>query len=103
MTVYVASKYRPKIAPSFHQNARFNHTCKHSHEKDILQIFKYLKGSSKNVNYERLIIYSSKKIQVDCYIDTDFSILHAQENHQDPVYVRSRTGYVIKFSDWPVM
>eukprot|EP00957_Ditylum_brightwellii_P177680 13533988-Ditylum_brightwellii.AAC.1 len=40
----LASNSRPEITFAVHQCARFAHGTKHSHEKAILQICKYLKG-----------------------------------------------------------
>ena len=37
------------------------------------------------------------KFQVDCYVDTDFAGLWNVEPGQDPVCVKSRTGYLIMF------
>ncbi len=40
--------------------------------------------------------------QLDCYADADFADLWGQEETQDPVCVKSRSGYVITILDCPV-
>eukprot|EP00957_Ditylum_brightwellii_P029442 2225277-Ditylum_brightwellii.AAC.1 len=42
--MYLASNSRPEITFAVCQRARFTHGTKHSHEKAILQIYRYLKG-----------------------------------------------------------
>ena len=41
----------------------------------------------------------SKKLVVDCYADAYFSGMWGHENSQDPIYARSRTGFVVTFSN----
>ena len=85
--VYVADTSRSEIYFAVHHCERFTHNFKHSHEKSILIILKYLKETSKDGKHQWLVVYSSKKMQVDWYIDADFSRLYVQEDHQDPVFV----------------
>ena len=42
-------------------------------------------------------------MQLNCYVDADFAGLWTYEDPHDPVYVHSRTGYMITFCDVPVM
>ena len=42
------------------------------------------------------------KMQLDCYVDADFAGLWNQEEHQDPVCVKSRTGYCMMLCGFPV-
>eukprot|EP00957_Ditylum_brightwellii_P197145 15020490-Ditylum_brightwellii.AAC.1 len=42
--MYLASNSSPEITFAVHQYAGFSHGTKHSHEKAILQIYRYLKG-----------------------------------------------------------
>ena len=95
--MYVTSKSRPDISFAVHKCARFIHNIKHYREKAILRICKYLKVNSKDGKYEGWIIYPSKNIQVDCYFDAHVYGIYGQEDHQDSVFVRSRTRYVINF------
>ena len=40
---------------------------------------------------------------VDCYSDIDFAELRGHENSQDPICDRSRTGFVLNFSNFPIL
>ena len=40
-------------------------------------------------------------MELDCYVDADFAGLWNAESDQDPVYVKSRTGYVITLGGCP--
>ena len=99
--MYLASNSRPEITFAVHQCARFNHGTKHSHEKALLHICRYLKGT-KN---DGLILKPNMKelMQVNCFADADFAGLFSVENPQDPVSVRSRTGYVLTFAGCPIL
>ena len=44
----------------------------------------------------------SNNMQLDCYVDADFSGLWSYEDPHDPVCVLSRTGYIIRFCNVPV-
>ena len=41
-------------------------------------------------------------MRLDCYVDADYAGLWHHEDDQDPVCVKSRTGYVITFGQTPV-
>jgi hypothetical protein len=40
---------------------------------------------------------------VDCYVDADFAGLYGVEDSQDPISVKSRTGYVILIANCPLL
>ena len=40
---------------------------------------------------------------VDCYSDADFAGLWGHEDSQDPICARSRTGFVVTFSNCPLL
>ena len=44
----------------------------------------------------------STKFQVDCFVDADFAGLWNVESDQDPLCVKSRTGYLIMFMGCPL-
>ena len=97
--MYLASNSRPDIAFAVHQCARFTHCVRASHEKAILRICKYLKGTWEN----GLIMRPNRKLKVECFVDADFAGLYGAENPEDPISVKSRTGYLIKFSGCPLL
>eukprot|EP00957_Ditylum_brightwellii_P098930 7536491-Ditylum_brightwellii.AAC.1 len=101
MMIYLASNSRPEITFAVCQCARFTHGTKHSHEKAILQICRYLKG----MQFEGLIIKPNMKeiLQVNCFADADFAGLFFAEDPQDVTAVRSRSSYVLTFAGCPVL
>ena len=53
------------------------------------RICRYLQGTNDN----GLVFNATKKMVVDCYDDVDFAVLWGNENPQDPICARSRTGF----------
>jgi hypothetical protein len=100
MLMYLASNSRPDIAFAVHQCARFTHSPKASHGEAIKRICRYLKGTLD----KGLILRPAKgNIRLDVYVDSDFAGLWKQEDNQDPVCVKSRTGFVILLADCPLV
>ena len=50
-----------------------------------------------------MIIEPSKGFKHDCYVDADFAGLYPVENSQDPISVRSCTGYVFLVANCPLL
>jgi len=98
MLMYLSANSCPEIGFAVHQCARFSHAPKESHGKAIKRICRYLKGTMD----DGLILKPTQEIAVDCYVDADFAGLWGSENNQDPICVKSRTGYVIEFAGCPV-
>jgi hypothetical protein len=42
-------------------------------------------------------------LKLDCYCDADFAGLYNIENHDDPVCVKSRTGFCLTLGDCPLL
>ena len=99
MLMYLASNSRPDIAFAVHQCARFTHSPKATHSEAIKRICRYLKGTPN----KGLIIRASKEFRLDVYVDSDFAGLWRQEDDQDPVCVKSRTGFVILLAGCPLL
>ncbi|MGH3053371.1 MAG: Ty1/Copia family ribonuclease HI, partial [Gaiellaceae bacterium] len=51
---------------------------------------------------EGLILEPSGTLSVDCHVDADFAGLWKREDDQDPLCVKSRTGYVISIGGCPL-
>ena len=51
---------------------------------------------------EGLIFKATSTLQLDLFVDADFAGLWGYEEDQDPVCVKSRTGYVMTLSDCPL-
>eukprot|EP00957_Ditylum_brightwellii_P063469 4817905-Ditylum_brightwellii.AAC.1 len=79
--MYLASNGRSEITFAVDQCARFTQGTKHLHEKAILQICKYFKGTQS----EGLFIKPNMKemLQVNCIADADFAGLFSVEDPQD--------------------
>ena len=99
MMLYLAANSRPDIAFAVHQSARFTHAPKRSHEQAVLRICRYLQATKD----EGLIYWPSQELQVDCYCDADLAGLWSAESPDDPISVKSRTGYVIMVAGCPVI
>ena len=65
---------------------------------EIKRILRYLQGAKD----KGLILNPSETLQVDCYVDADFAGLWNVEQDQDPLCVKSRTGYIIMFMGCPL-
>ena len=99
MIFYLESNTRPDISFAVHQCARFTHNTKESHETAVKSICRYLQGTKEN----GLVFNSSKKLVVDCYSDAYFAGLWGHENLQDPIFARSRIGFVVTFANCPLL
>ena len=96
MMWYLASNTRPYIYFYVNQCYRFTHNTKASHETDMKRICRYIQGTKDN----GLVFNTHKKIVMECYADTYFAGLWGHENPQYPIYDRSRTGFVVTFSNF---
>jgi histone deacetylase 1/2 len=99
MLLYLSSDSRPDIQFAVHQCARFTHNPKKSHAAAIKRICRYLQATKG----KGLEFTPTKKMELDCYVDADFAGLWKHESDQDPVCVKSRTGYVITLGGCPVI
>ena len=100
MLLYISGHSRPDIAFAVHQVARFTHSPTDKHEKAIILIGRYLKGTR-----DRGLVYdpSKQRNRLNAHVDADFAGLYDCEDHEDPICVKSRTGYVISFDGCPVL
>jgi hypothetical protein len=99
MLMYLSSNSRPDIQFAVHQCARFTHNPKRSHGEAILRICRYLQGTKDR----GLCFKPTETLKLDCYCDADFAGLYNVENHQDPVCVKSRTGFCLTLGDCPLL
>ena len=99
MLMYLAGNTRPDIAYAVHQAARFTHNPKDSHAVAVKRILRYLKATSD----KGIFMSPSDDWNLECYVDSDFGGLFNVEHDQDPVCVKSRTGYVIMFCNIPIL
>jgi len=101
MLMYLVNT-RPDIQFSVHQCARFTHCPRASHAEAVRRICRYLKGTC-----DQGLQFAPKDqgqvLQLDCYVDADFSGLFGIEDSLDPVSSKSRTGYVFRLGNCPVL
>ena len=50
-----------------------------------------------------MTLQPSDEFNVDCYVDANFAGLYNIESDQDPICVKSRTGYLITFMGCPLL
>ena len=50
-----------------------------------------------------MFLKPSTALTLDCHVDADFAGLYGFEHDQDPVCVKSRTGYLITFMNCPLL
>ena len=99
MLPYLQGTTRPDISIVTHQVARFSIDPKLSHERTVHRISRYLKGAN-----NKGFIFRPKKVKgLECYGDADFTGGLYKANASNPEAVMSRTGYVIKYANYPVL
>ena len=99
MLLYLCGHSRPDLTFAVHQCARYTFAPTRQHEKALLRIGHYLKGTME----KGLILSPSDELHLDCYPDADFAGLWKTENADDPHCVRSRTGFVITLANCPII
>jgi hypothetical protein len=99
ISMYLSSHTRPDIACDVHQTARYSHGTRNYHALAVKIILRYLKGTKD----KGIILKPNKSNKIECHVDSDFAGLFAVEDGLNPTCVKSRTGYVIKFYDVPVL
>ena len=96
--LYLVANSRPEIAYAVHQCARFTHNPKASHGAAVKRICRYLQGTK----MKGLILKPSKQLTVDCFVDVEFAGQWNVKNPEDPLCVKSQTGYVLLVGNCPV-
>ena len=96
---YISGLSRPDIAYATHSAAIFSANPKSSHDKGVKRIIKYLKGTEEN----GLIIYPRNNKGLECFVDADFAGGWSTNESDDPASVYSRTGYIIKYNNCPIL
>jgi hypothetical protein len=84
------------------QSAR-SHNTRWSHERALERIGQYLKLTQDKDLILRTTILEGSELPVDCHVDADFAGIWGYEDRNDPYCVKSRTGYVIHITNFPVI
>ena len=100
MLLYLSGNSRPDTAFAENQAARFILCPRLIHETAIKRIARYLKGTR-----DRGLGINPKEqnLTLTLYSDADFVGLWNVEESDDPICVRSRTGYVIAMGGVPLV
>ena len=69
-----------------------------NYKEAVKHICRYLQG----VKGQGLTFQPTQELQLNCYVDADFAGLWTHKNDQDPVCVKSRTGYVFTLGGCPI-
>lgn len=101
MLMYLAGNAYPEIQFAVHQCARFTHAPQRSHTVAIKCIDRYLVGVLEDK--EDLHFKTTTDLNLYLYVDADFAGLWTYEDDQDPVCVKSHTGYVMTLGGCPVL
>lgn len=98
MLLYLSSNSRPDITFAVNQAARFTNCARLPHEKAVKRIGRYLKGTME----KGLILKPNDDLCLELYADADFCGLWTVEKADDPISVRSRTGFIVTLAGLPV-
>lgn len=96
---YIAASSRPDISFGVHQCARFSASPSRVHELAVKRIVRYLKGT----RTQGYIFCPGPTKAIDCYVDADFAGTWTPDTSTHPTSVRSCTGYVITFANYPIL
>ena len=91
---------RSELSFALSQVSCFIHSPRCSHELALIQIDQHLKGTLG----QGMILKPAKfdRLFMDCYVDADFLSLHEKEPWNDPVSVKSRTGFLLLINNCPI-
>ena len=100
MLLYLSGHTRPDIAYAVNCCARYMFCPRRSHELALKRLARYLKHTQ-----DRGLILNpdSAMCKVDAYPDADFAGTYGHEKPTDPACAKSRSGFIIMFSDCPVL
>jgi hypothetical protein len=97
--MYLSANTQPDIAYAIHQAAHHTQYPRASHALAVKLILRYLQGTKDHGT----IFRPDNSMKVDGYVDADFAGIWKAEHDQDPICAKSRTGYMIKFCNVPVL
>lgn len=100
---YLEKSTRPDIGYAVHQCARFQSNPKESHAKAVKRIARYLLLTKEM----GLILFPKIESSFECYVDASFSGEwvkgHEDQAMYDPNTARSRTGFIIRYANVPLV
>ena len=99
MLLYLSSNTHPDITFAVSQCARFCHNPKQSHTTAVKMIVRYLSRT----NEKGTIISFPTSFDLKCFSDSDFAGLFKRDPDSHPSSAKSRSAYLIKFCDCPLL
>ena len=102
MLNYLVNCTQPEMAFAVHQCARFSNDPKHSHEQAVKRILRYLVylRDSKSMGIK---FSPDRQKSMEIFVDASFAGDWNQAWSEEPSSVMSRTGYVIKYANCPII
>ena len=102
MLNYLVNSTQPDLAYAVHQCARFSNDPKRSHEQAVKRILRYLQYLKKTDTIGvRFSPQLTKSLEV--YVDASFAGDWNSVWNEEPTSVMSRTGYLIKYGNCPII
>jgi hypothetical protein len=99
MLLYLTTNTRCDISFAVSQAARFSANPKQSHAAAVKGIIRYLKRTRD----QGMILKPTGTLDLDLYVDADFCGMFNHEDATNPDSARSRTGFVIMLSGFPLI
>lgn len=99
MLLYLSTNTRCDIAFAVSQVARFSASPKRIHATAVKTIVRYLKRTRNN----GMILTPAASLDLELYVDADFCGLFKYEQDSNTNAARSRTGYVVMLSGFPLI
>ena len=96
---YFAGTTRPDILFSVHQCAKYSIDPNKFHEEAVKRIGHYLKKTKD----KSLVFTPDESNGLECYVNADFSGSWCREYADQVGSVLSRTVYIIKFANCPIV
>ncbi len=100
MLLYLAGHTCPDITYAVNCSARYMFCPKLVYKQALKQIGHSLKATA---NKGLIMKPSEKLLKIDSFPDVNFAWMYGHKAMDDPVCVKSRTGYVIMVANCPIM
>ena len=96
---YLAETTRPNILFAKHQCAKYIIHQKQSHKESIKSIGRYFKKTK----YKNIVLTPNWSNGIECYADADYAGSWCRDYADQVGPALSRTGYIIKFANCPIV
>ncbi len=100
MLLYLVDHMHPDITYANNCAARYMVSPRFVYEHALKYVDHYLKADS---DKGFIMKPSEKLLKIDSFPDTNFDGMYRHEAMDDPVCVKSRTGYIIVVDNFPIM